>query len=140
MRLAFLLGVLGACDPVWHVANVTTPTATTRANEACVDAALHATTFTIKPMGENAPKRGWYVSAPSNRTLRVTWDPTQPQKLTLLMVGVGQHAPPDTLVAFRSMREAVLEKVRDTCGPFDPGPEHCLRMQCASDPAKPPPS
>jgi hypothetical protein len=84
-------------------------------------------------MGENAPKRGWYVSS-RTRQLRVTWDPEQPQSLTLLMLGVGTRPPPNALESYRFMRDAVLVKVNARCGPFDAGPEHCLRMHCSSKP------
>ena len=129
MRWLSLLCVLGACDPVWHVGNIAKPTAPT--TDACIDGALHDTTYTIRPMSENQPKRGWYVDSPGHE-LRLTWDPAQPQSLTLVMLGLGTAPPPNTLQAYRQMRDVVLEKVNAKCGPFHAGPEHCLRMTCDS--------
>jgi hypothetical protein len=129
MKCLVLLGVLGACDPVWHIGNIAKPAVP--ATDACIDSALHETTYSINPMGENAPKRGWYVNSPG-RQLRATWDPAQPQSLTLVMMGVGTAPPPNTLQAYRQMRDVVLEKLNAKCGTFDAGPEHCMRMTCDS--------
>lgn len=59
----------------------------------------------------------------------VVWDPKTPQSITLHIGGVGTAPPPNSVPVFRQMRDAVIAKLTETCGPFDVGAESCARVE-----------
>jgi len=123
-----LLGLAG-CDPVWHVTNVATAQPATKADAACIEAGVRAAGYDVQPSTSvAAPVVGWRVSDKARGRVHVMWDPKTPQSLTLDIGGVGTAPPPDLVPAFRQMRDAIVAKVTETCGPFDVGAESCARV------------
>lgn len=124
---------LVACDPVWRVENVATAKATTKTDAACIEAGLAGSDFAVASANDSyaPPVRGWLVGDPARTQMRVSWDPRTAQTIQLAIAGVGTQAPQGAPEAYRQMRDAVIAKLGETCGPFDVGPESCSRVPCA---------
>jgi hypothetical protein len=133
MRTLLIFCALGGCDPVWHIENAATAQASTQPDAACIEDVLRASGYPVKPSEiQAAPVHGWYVGTTTRPELRVTWDPRQPQTLALEMLGVGTQPPTGSVPAYRTMRDAVMTEVAQTCGPFELGPESCARLECTA--------
>lgn len=135
MRHVLLLCCLGACDPIWQVKNVATAGATAHTDAACIDAGLQASGFAVKRSGTVAkPVEGWIVG-----DIHVRWDPRQAGVIELEIGGVGTDAPTGALDSYRQRRDTMVAKLRETCGPFELGPESCQRVKCNGSQPSPAP-
>jgi hypothetical protein len=137
MRLLLVVGCLSACDPGWHVRNVATASPTTKTDAACIEAGLRATGYTVKKASsDKATAIEWYVDDPKRAHMRVNWDPRKATAIELMSLGVGTAPPAGAVENYRTMREATVAKLTETCGPFQIGPEDCMRVNACAPPAK----
>lgn len=131
-----LVIALGACDPAWSIRNVATAAPMAKVDAACVEAGLQASGIPFKNAGIVAePARSWYVAPADQHAVRVIFDPKKPGQIHFEMINAGTAAPPGAAEQYRSTRDGVMVKLRETCGPLELSPESCQRMECNQGPA-----
>ena len=121
---------MGACDPVWRVENATSPSTSSPVEPACIDAGLQAWGGPVRRTPSRIPQQEEWVLGQPPYEVELTLN-AGTRQISLITHGMGGYASEDTVRRYRELRAAVVARLTETCGPFQPfGPDRCSRADC----------